>query len=641
MISPSISSIQTSTGCSISSISLNYTNQTTGIVNDNKQDSTIAIMDIICEEQSKNRRFCFPKQKVVLQNEQTVVNLKKTFDLSDALKIVLTDSVLFKFDEKNTQIYIGVYNLQSIENPECQLLLDINEEALQLNQVHLSFYRKKEINKDKIAFKAQNQYYENTPKFNRKRNIDELDSNSSQIIFVHIDNNPSLNRKDSCLSQNSNQSANLHQEYENSYKKKKLNTSNPQNIVHTQNSVRFKTEFEDASSEQKDYSSNRSNCKEEDKTSQKKSQERTIKEALEMVCKWRDLQDFYKTNSITKDYQSVANEIGISKKTLDYYYLELRTAEYFCFDFDRNLDKKMGILREYIQESKKIFQNQFSTHKIPRNSTLKYRIPQKQEDPSFQQMNNQPQIEKLQSNQQQQQQQSGFTSSNQNSINFSSNNSQANIQTQSYNQNLSINKNLQSLNSSSHLNQKYFYDQQIILPSLSSPNQPQSQQKYKEAQLNQNSITAQNTNHPNNHNIIQNTSNQQAIPHINQSNNYTNSTNYYNDHSFSQIHATSQLSSQSQQFIPNNEIQQNFFNNTQNEYSINQQRISFQLQDQSMDYNHQPSFNQQNSSQDVFQDSLMQKNYNGNTCGNSNNFNNNNNQNGRIHSCQQILHSFI
>ncbi|KAL4468502.1 hypothetical protein ABPG74_005005 [Tetrahymena malaccensis] len=636
MISPSMSSVQTTTGCSISSISLNSTNQTTGIVNESKQDSTIAVMDIICEEQSKNRRFCFPKQKVVLQNEQTVVDLKKTFDLSDALKIVLTDSVLFKFDEKNTQIYIGVYNLQSIENPECQLLLDINEEARQLNQIHLSFYRKKEINKEKVAFKASNQCYENTPKFNRKRNIDELDSNSSQITFVHIDNNPSLNRKDSCLSQNSNQAANLHQEYENSYKKKKLNTSNAQNIVQTQNSVGLKNEFEDASSEQKDYSSNRSNRKEEDKSSQKKSQERTIKEALEMVCKWRDLQDFYKTNNITKDYQSVADEIGISKKTLDYYYLELRTAEYFCFDFDSNLDKKMGILRDYIQESKKNFQNQFSTHKIPRNSTLKYRIPKKQEDLSYQQINSQPQT---QSNQYQQQ--SGFTSANQNSINFSSNNSQANIQTQSYNSNLSINKNLQNLNSSSHLNQKCFYDQQIILPSLPSPNQPQSQQQYKETQLNQSSFNTQNTNYTNNHNIIQNTSNQQSIPQINQSNNYTTSTNYYNDHSYTQIQAASQLSSQTQQFIPNNEIYQNFFNNTQNEYPMNQQRISFQLQDQSVDYNHQPSFNQQNSSQGAFQDSFMQKNYNGNTCGNSNNFNNNNNQNGRIHSCQQILHSFI
>ncbi|EAR90636.2 hypothetical protein TTHERM_00123860 (macronuclear) [Tetrahymena thermophila SB210] len=639
MISPSVSSVQTSTGCSLSTISLNSVNQTTGIVNDCKQESIIALMDIICEEQSKNRRFCFPKQKVVLQNEQTVINLKKTFDLSDALKIVLTDSVLFKFDEKNTQIYIGVYNQQSIEDPECQLLLDLNEESLKLNQVHLSFYRKKEINNDKVAFKAANQDCENTPKFNRKRNLDELDSNSSQITFVHISNNPSLNRKDSCLSQNSNQAANQNQEYENSYKKKKLNSSNPQNIVHSQSNVGFKTEFEDASSEQKDYSSNKSHRKDEDKASQKKSQERTIKEALEMVCKWRDLQDFYKTNSITKDYQSVADEIGISKKTLDYYYLELRTAEYFCFDFDSNLDKKMGILRDYIQESKKNFQNQFSTHKIPRNSTLKYRIPKKIEDSSLQQTNIQPQIERLQSSQYQQQ--SNFTSANQNSINLSSNNSQANIQTQGYNSNLNINKNLQNLNSSSHLNQKCFYDQQIILPSLSSPNQSQSQQQYKETQLNQSSFQASNTNYPNNHNIIQNTSNQQNIPHINQNNSYTNSTNYYNDHSYTQKHATSQLSSQSQQFIPNNEIYQNFFNNTQSDYPMNQQRISFQLQDQSMDYNHQCTLNQQNSSQGAFQDSLMQKSYNANSCGNSNNFNNNNNQNGRIHSCQQILHSFI
>lgn len=42
--------------------------------------------------------------------------------------------------------------------------------------------------------------------------------------------------------------------------------------------------------------------------------------------------------------------MGISKKTLDYYYLELRTAEFFGFDFDTNLDQRMGFLRTFIEE---------------------------------------------------------------------------------------------------------------------------------------------------------------------------------------------------------------------------------------------------------------------------------------------------
>jgi len=30
--------------------------------------------------------------------------------------------------------------------------------------------------------------------------------------------------------------------------------------------------------------------------------------------------------------------MGVSKKTLDYYFLEFRTAEFFGFDFDAHLD---------------------------------------------------------------------------------------------------------------------------------------------------------------------------------------------------------------------------------------------------------------------------------------------------------------
>lgn len=57
-----------------------------------------------------------------------------------------------------------------------------------------------------------------------------------------------------------------------------------------------------------------------------------------------------------KDFQAVANTMKISKKTLDYYYLELRTAEYFGFDFKAHLTQRMGFLRSFIEaETEKFY----------------------------------------------------------------------------------------------------------------------------------------------------------------------------------------------------------------------------------------------------------------------------------------------
>lgn len=44
-----------------------------------------------------------------------------------------------------------------------------------------------------------------------------------------------------------------------------------------------------------------------------------------------------------------AKVIGISKKSLDDYYLVLRVGEILGFDFEPHLDSKMGDLRAYIR----------------------------------------------------------------------------------------------------------------------------------------------------------------------------------------------------------------------------------------------------------------------------------------------------
>ncbi|KAL4496121.1 hypothetical protein ABPG72_015543 [Tetrahymena utriculariae] len=120
--------------------------------------------------------------------------------------------------------------------------------------------------------------------------------------------------------------------------------------------------------------SNSNNNNSNNMNRQSRNKERTIREAIEMVTKWRDLQEEYRQKHQVKGLQEVADELNISKKVLDYYFQELRTAEFFGFDFDSNLGNKMGVLRKYIDEQKKNHEQKNKNFKITRNLQFKYRL---------------------------------------------------------------------------------------------------------------------------------------------------------------------------------------------------------------------------------------------------------------------------
>lgn len=42
--------------------------------------------------------------------------------------------------------------------------------------------------------------------------------------------------------------------------------------------------------------------------------------------------------------------VGIAKKSLDDYFCQLRLAEGHGFDFDRNMNEKIGVLRSYVRK---------------------------------------------------------------------------------------------------------------------------------------------------------------------------------------------------------------------------------------------------------------------------------------------------
>ena len=44
--------------------------------------------------------------------------------------------------------------------------------------------------------------------------------------------------------------------------------------------------------------------------------------------------------------------IGLSKKSLDDYYSQLRLGEQYQFDFQKHLDDKIGVLRTHVKKNK-------------------------------------------------------------------------------------------------------------------------------------------------------------------------------------------------------------------------------------------------------------------------------------------------
>jgi len=57
-------------------------------------------------------------------------------------------------------------------------------------------------------------------------------------------------------------------------------------------------------------------------------------------------------NLLRYSLEDAASEVGVSKKSLDDYLLQLRFGKKFGFDFQLHKDDKVGILRSYVKKEK-------------------------------------------------------------------------------------------------------------------------------------------------------------------------------------------------------------------------------------------------------------------------------------------------
>jgi len=81
-----------------------------------------------------------------------------------------------------------------------------------------------------------------------------------------------------------------------------------------------------------------------------RSKERTIGECIDLVRKWRMLH-LRGVNCDKPKFSlaEAARRVGVSKKSLDDYYYQLRLGEFYNFNFTANLLEKIGVLRAYVR----------------------------------------------------------------------------------------------------------------------------------------------------------------------------------------------------------------------------------------------------------------------------------------------------
>ena len=101
-------------------------------------------------------------------------------------------------------------------------------------------------------------------------------------------------------------------------------------------------------------------AKQEEETTHKSSRrtkERKIGYIIEKVSKWRKLYNGMpntKGEVVKLTLEEASTKVGISKKSLDDYLLQLRFGRKFGFNFQEHKDDKVGLLRAYVKKFKRL-----------------------------------------------------------------------------------------------------------------------------------------------------------------------------------------------------------------------------------------------------------------------------------------------
>ena len=88
----------------------------------------------------------------------------------------------------------------------------------------------------------------------------------------------------------------------------------------------------------------------------KRSKERRIDFVIDKVKTWRRLfngvADDLTGNLIRYSLEDAAQKVGLSKKSLDDYLLQIRFAKRYGFDFEQHKHDNIGVLRQFVRKMK-------------------------------------------------------------------------------------------------------------------------------------------------------------------------------------------------------------------------------------------------------------------------------------------------
>ncbi len=86
----------------------------------------------------------------------------------------------------------------------------------------------------------------------------------------------------------------------------------------------------------------------------KRTKERSISDIIEKVSLWRKLYNgvYREGNLVRYSLEDAAAKVGVSKKSLDDYLLQLRFGKKYGFDFQLHRNEKVGVLRSFVKEQK-------------------------------------------------------------------------------------------------------------------------------------------------------------------------------------------------------------------------------------------------------------------------------------------------
>jgi hypothetical protein len=96
----------------------------------------------------------------------------------------------------------------------------------------------------------------------------------------------------------------------------------------------------------------------------KRSKERKIGYIIEKVFLWRKLYNGFvdeSGNYVKLTLEEAADRVGIAKKSLDDYLIQLRIGKMNGFNFNEHKNDKVGVLRAFVKKQKNIFENKSIT----------------------------------------------------------------------------------------------------------------------------------------------------------------------------------------------------------------------------------------------------------------------------------------